>query len=89
VVAETVHDSFWDLLADEGRDNVRTDMRQALDVGGPNPTFYAARALESAVKILSAVRRWLTDRERGAAQVIDTLVSRKSGGLLAPSEGRC
>lgn len=90
VVAETVHDPFWDLLADERWDNVRTDMRQALDLrdaGGPNPALYAARALESAVKIVSTERGWLTGRERGAAHVIDTLVSRKNGGLLALWEG--
>lgn len=61
--------------------------RQTLDLhdaGGPNPALYAARSLESAVKIVSTGPCWLTGRERGAAQVIDTLVSRKNGGLLAP-----
>jgi hypothetical protein len=57
ILSKTVHDPFWELLAGERWDNVRTDMRQALnlrDAGGPNPALYAARALESAVKIVSA-----------------------------------
>jgi hypothetical protein len=90
IVAETVHDPFWQMVADERWDNVRIDMRQALnlrDSGGPNPALYAARALESAVKIVSLQRGWLTGKERGAAQVIDTLVSRKNGALLAAWEG--
>lgn len=49
-----------------------------------NPALYAARALESPAKIVSGERGRLTGREQGAAQIIDTLVSRKNGGLLAP-----
>ena len=65
-------------------------MRQALDLrdsGVLNPALYAARALEGAVKIASRERGWLPGRERGAAQAIDTLVSRKNGGMVAPWEG--
>lgn len=44
------------------------------------------RALESAVKIISAENGWLTGAERGAANVIDTLVSAKNGRFIAPWE---
>lgn len=88
-VEQAVHDPFWDLVSDAQWDNVRTDMQQALslrDNGGPNPALYAARALESAVKIISAGKGWLTGRERGAANVIDTLVSARNGRFIEPWE---
>lgn len=89
VVEQEVHDPFWDLIADSRWDNVRVDMRTALslrDSGGPNPALYAARALESTVKIVSAERGWLTGKERGAANVIDTLVSARNGRFIEPWE---
>lgn len=89
VVQQAVHDPFWDLVADAQWDNVRIDMQQALslrDNGGPNPALYAARALESTVKIVSAGKGWLTGRERGAAHVIDTLVSARNGRFIEPWE---
>jgi hypothetical protein len=89
MVEQTVHDPFWDLIADQRWDNVRTDMQQAFslrDNGGPNPALYAARALESAIKIISADKGWLTGRERGAANVIDTLVSARNGRFIEPWE---
>ena len=88
-VEQAVHDPFWDLVSHARWDNVRTDMRQALslrDNGGPNPALYAARALESTLKIVSSGKGWLTGRERGAANVIDTLVSSKNGRFIEPWE---
>ncbi|MFA6125332.1 MAG: hypothetical protein WC704_16100 [Sphingomonas sp.] len=88
-VEQAVHDPFWDLIVDARWDNVRTDMQQALalrDNGGPNPALYAARALESTVKIISGQKGWLTGRERGAANVIDTLVSARNGRFIEPWE---
>lgn len=84
-VEQAVHDPFWDLVSNAQWDNVRVDMRQALalrDSAGPNPALYAARALESAVKIISASKGWLTGRERGAASVIDSLVSARNGRFI-------
>lgn len=84
-VEQAVHDPFWDLVADARWDNVRTDMQQALslrDSAGPNPALYAARALESTVKIIASDNCWLTGRERGAANVIDTLVSARNGRFI-------
>jgi len=84
-VERAVHDPFWDLVAEPRWDNVRIDMQQAFalrDNGGPNPALYATRALESTVKIISGDRGWLTGRERGAANVIDTLVSVRNGRFI-------
>ncbi len=89
MVEREVHDPFWDLLAGSKWDNVRIDMQTALslrDSGGPNPALFAARALESAVKIISADKGWLTGKERGAANVIDTLVSARNGRFIDPWE---
>lgn len=88
-VEQAVHDPFWDLIEDPRWDNVRVDMQQALtlrDNGGPNPALYAARALESTVKIISGDKGWLTGRERGAANVIDSLVSARNGRFIEPWE---
>ena len=82
---QAVHDPFWDLIADARWDNVRVDMKQSLslrDSGGPNPALYAARALESTLKIIASDNGWLTGRERGAANVIDTLVSARNGRFI-------
>ena len=84
-VEQAVHDPFWDLVADARWDNVRIDMQQALslrDSAGPNPALYAARALESTVKIIASDNGWLTGRERGAANVIDALVSARNGRFI-------
>ena len=89
VVEQNVHDPFWDLVADPKWDKVRTDMRTALslrDSGGPNPALYAARALESTVKIIGNEKGWLSGREYGAARVIDTLVSARNGRFIATWE---
>ncbi|MGB7432242.1 MAG: hypothetical protein WA921_07215 [Ahrensia sp.] len=84
-IRDTIHDPFWELLRDSIWDNVRTDMEQAItlrDSGGPNPSLYAARSLESTIKILSSTHGWSTGRERGAANYIDNLVSSKNGRFI-------
>jgi len=89
MIEQEVHDPFWDLVRGPQWDNVRTDMQTAIslrDNGGPNPALYAARALESTVKVISSDKGWLTGRERGAANVIDTLVSSKNGRFIEPWE---
>lgn len=88
-VEQAIHDPFWDLVAHTRWDNVRTDMKQALalrDSAGPNPALYAARAMESTLKIISSDKGCLTGRERGASNIIDTLVSMKNGRLMEPWE---
>lgn len=80
-IQDAIHDPFWELLKDSKWDNVRTDMEQALalrDNDWPNPALYAARSLESAIKIISQEYGWASGRERGAANYIDTLVSSKN-----------
>ena len=81
---------FWDLVADPLWKNVDTDMKEALDrrdSNGKDPAIFAAKALESAVKIISDTKGWTRGKENGAAQYIDNLMSKANGNYLAAWEG--
>ncbi|MBD8907197.1 hypothetical protein [Methylorubrum zatmanii] len=85
LIENEVHKPFWELIEDRPWVNVRADMEQALalrDSGGPDPAFYAARALESAIKVISNLNSWSTGHEKGAASYIDNLVSQKNGRFV-------
>lgn len=80
---------FWDLVADPLWKNVDIDMKEALDRRDSNdkdPAIFAAKALESAIKIVSDEKGWTRDTETGAAQYVDNLMS-KANGYLAVWEG--
>jgi len=65
--------------------NVDVDVKRAIDLrdtGGPNPAFYAARALESTIKIISEQKQWSHGGEKGAHNYIDNLASKKTGPFL-------
>lgn len=81
---------FWDLVADPLWKNVDIDMKEALDRRDSNdkdPAIFAAKALESAIKIVCDTRGWTRGTETGAAQYIDNLVSKANGSYLAVWEG--
>ena len=81
---------FWDLVSDPLWANVDIDMKEALDRRDSNdkdPAIFAAKALESAIKIVSDKRQWTRGTENGAAQYVDNLVSKANGGFLTPWEG--
>lgn len=81
---------FWDLVADPLWKNVDIDMKEALDRRDSNdkdPAIFAAKALESAIKIVSDTRGWTRGTETGAAQYIDNLVSKANGSYLTVWEG--
>jgi AbiJ-like protein len=78
---EEVEKPFWNLVDDPQWKNVDLDMKEALDQrdsGARDPAFYAARALESAVKIISDQRGLTRGGEKGAHNFIDNLASKKS-----------
>lgn len=82
LVTDEVTIPFWRLLADPKFNNIDHDMKEAIDLrdtGGRDPAFYAARALESAIKIISDEKQLSTGKERGAANYIDNL---KRGNLI-------
>jgi hypothetical protein len=82
LVQKIVESPFWLLVANERFKNVDLDMKEALDrrdSDGRDPAFYAARALESAIKIISDEKNWTTGKEKGAHNYIDNLASRSHG----------
>jgi hypothetical protein len=67
---------FWRLVGSTRWTNVDTDMKEAIDrrdTSGRDPAWYAARALESTIKIISSAKGWTTGKERGAHNYIDNL----------------
>lgn len=80
---------FWDLVADPLWKNVDIDVKEALDRRDDNdkdPAIFAARALESTIKIISDQKGWTKGTESGAVAYIENLVN-KNHAYLAEWEG--
>lgn len=76
LVTEAIEKPFWDLVSDTKWKNVDLDMKEAFDRrdnGERDPGFYAVRALESTIKIVSDENGWTRGKERGAHNYIDNL----------------
>lgn len=89
LVQAEVETPFWRLVADPTWKNVDIDMKEALDLrdsDGRDPAFYAARALESAIKIISDQKGWTHGREKGAHNYIENLTS-KTNAFITQWEG--
>lgn len=72
---------FWALVSDAQWKNVDTDMKEALDrrdTESRDAAFYAARALESTIKIISDQKAFSHGKEKGAHNYIDNLAAKKS-----------
>lgn len=83
-----VETPFWSLLATPQWQNVDIDMKEALDLrdsDGRDPAFYAARALESTIKIISDTKGWTHGKEKGAHNFIDNLGS-NANAFITPWE---
>lgn len=83
-IQQQVETPFWALVSAKKWRNVDTDMKEALDRrddGGRDPVFYAARALESTIKIISDEKGWTHGGEKGAHHYIDNLFAKKNGFL--------
>lgn len=90
VIEKRIAKPFWDLVSDPLWKNVDIDMKEALDRRDSNdkdPAIFAAKALESAIKIVSDTKGWTRGSERGAAHYIDNLMSKSNGRYLATWEG--
>lgn len=77
-----VEEPFWGLVSGNDWKNVDYDMKEAVDkrdTGDRDPAFYAAKALESTIKIISKKKGWTTGKENGASNYIDNLFR---GGLV-------
>lgn len=89
-IEKTVEQPFWQLVADPKWANVDTDIKEAMDRrdnGGRDPALYAAKALESVIKILSTDLGANTGKENGAHAFIDNLISERSGRFVEAWEG--
>lgn len=89
LVQTEIETPFWRLVADPIWKNVDLDMKEALDLrdsDGRDPAFYAARALESTIKIVSVRKGWTHGKEKGAHNYIDNLAS-KANAFITPWEG--
>ena len=89
-IEKNIAKPFWDLVADAKWKNVDIDMKEALDVrdsNGKDPALFAAKALESTIKIVSETKGWTRGTESGASNYIDNLVSKANGSFLAVWEG--
>ncbi len=82
---EQIERKFWHIVGDELWKNVDIDMKEAIDRRDGNdrdPAFYAARALESTIKIISEQKGWTHGGEKGAHNYIDNLGSQKNGSFI-------
>lgn len=80
----------WSILSDPKWANVDRELKEALDRadgGRSDAAFHAAKALESAIKIISDEKGWTTGSEKGAANYIDNLISLKNGRFISIWEG--
>ena len=85
LVEQRIERPFWAVVADPLWKNVDADMKEALDRRDANdkdPAFYAARALESAIKIISDQKGWTHGGEKGAHSYIDNLGSARNGPFI-------
>jgi hypothetical protein len=79
-------------VSDSPWENVDVDMKEAIDRrdnGDRDPAFYAARALESTIKIISDTKGWIHGGEKGAHNYIDNLASKRAGRLLKTGKEIC
>jgi hypothetical protein len=84
-----IEQPFWSLVKDPKWKNVSIDMAEAIDrrdTNGRDPALYAAKALESAIKIISADKGWTTGTEKGASDFLNHLEKKANGPFVEPWE---
>lgn len=84
-VQEEIEEPFWALLKEDKWKNVDHDMKEALDLrdsNGRDPAWYAAKALESTIKIISNEKGWTSGQEKGAANYINNLRAKRNGEYI-------
>lgn len=89
LVERQIETPFWSMVSAPMWTNVDTDLKEAIDRRDGNqrdPAFYAARSLESAIKIISAHYGWTRGNERGASAYIDNLQAAANGRFITSWE---
>lgn len=85
VISAIIEKPFWSIVSDPKWKNVEHDLLEAIDRRDnkrKDAALSAAKALESAIKIISDEKGWTTKKEKGAASYIDNLVSEKNGRFI-------
>ena len=80
---------FWALVEGPKWVNVDTDMKEAIDrrdTAGRDPALYAAKALESTIKIICSDKGWTTGSEKGASDFLNHLERKATGAYIDPWE---
>ncbi|MCF5732957.1 hypothetical protein GIV17_01850 [Pseudomonas syringae] len=80
-----VEQPFWLLVNDAKWKNVSIDMAEAIDrrdTGGRDPLFYAAKSLESTIKIICEVKNWAKGTEKGVSDFLNHLESKANGPFI-------
>ncbi|QTP59202.1 hypothetical protein HNO53_11075 [Billgrantia antri] len=84
-VTRQIEQPFWNLVGDPMWQSVDHDMKEAIDLrdsGGRDPALFAAKALESTIKIISDSKGWTRGNEKGAANYIDNLRAKANGEFI-------
>ncbi|WP_448538543.1 hypothetical protein [Sphingobium yanoikuyae] len=85
LTSDEIHEPFWSLVADPMWSNVDMQMKEAIDRrdnADRTAAFHAVSALESVIKIISGVKGWDTGNEKGAANYVDNLGSKRSDNFI-------
>lgn len=84
-ITQQIEQPFWMLVRDPMWQSVDHDMKEAIDLrdsGGRDPALFAAKALESTIKIISDTKGWTRGNEKGAANYIDNLRAKANGEFI-------
>lgn len=85
VVQQNLEEPFWAAVSGPEWKNVDLDIKEAMDrrdTGIKDAAFYAARALESTIKIISDLKGWTHGGEKGAHNYIENLCNKRGGNLI-------
>jgi len=85
LTAAQIETPFWTLISDPKWKNVDHDMKEALDrrdSAKDDAAFFALKALESTIEIVSDDLRVTRGTERGASEYIDNLVGSQNGRYI-------
>lgn len=85
LVQKNLEEPFWAVISAPEWKNVDLDIKESIDrrdTGIKDAAFYAARALESTIKIISDQKGWTHGGEKGAHNYVDNLCNMRGGNLI-------
>lgn len=89
LTGEQIEHPFWVLVSDVKWRNIDSDIKEAIDrrdAGKGDAAFFALRALESTISIISDDLSATRGTERGASAFVDNLVSSRGKRYIHPWE---